>query len=68
MKYLLYIFLFFIAFLVFAPEAGSHEIRNPELLIAIAAVAVLVPIIRLCKLAKLAGDLKKSAEGQQIRS
>ena len=59
MKYLLYIFLFFIAFLVFAPEAGSHEIRNPELLIAIAAVIFLVMFIKFCKLTKLAGDLKK---------
>lgn len=59
MKYLIYAALLFIASLLFLPESGSTEIRNPELLIAIAAVVFLVMFIRFCKLAKSAGDLKK---------
>lgn len=60
MKYFIYCLLAFIAFLVFAPESGSTEIRNPELLIAIISVAVLVLLIRFFKLTILAGKLKKS--------
>ena len=60
MKYFIYCLLAFIGFLVFAPESGSTEIRNPELLIAIISVAVLVLLIRFFKLTILAGKLKKS--------
>lgn len=60
MKYFIYCLLAFIGFLVFAPESGSTEIRNPELLIAITSVAVLVLLIRFFKLTILAGRLKKS--------
>ena len=60
MKYFIYCLLGFIAFLVFAPESGNTEIRNPELLIAIISVAVLVLLIRFFKLTILAGKLKKS--------
>lgn len=59
MKYLLYIFLFFIAFLLFVPETGSTEIRNPELLIAIAAIVLIIFIVKLIKLAVFAGRVKK---------
>ena len=60
MKYFIYCILAFIAFLLFVPETGSTEIRNPELLIALATVAVVVMLIRFLKLARLAGKLKKS--------
>lgn len=60
MKYLLYIFLFFIAFLLFVPETGSTEIRNPELLMAIAAIILIILIVKLIKLAVFAGKVKKA--------
>ena len=60
MKYLIYAALLFIASLLFLPESGSTEIRNPEILWAIAAVILLVLIIRFLNLTKLAGSLKKS--------
>lgn len=60
MKYLIYAALLFIASLLFLPESGSTEIRNPEILWVIAAVILLVLIIRFLKLTKLAGSLKKS--------
>ena len=60
MKYFIYCLLAFIGFLVFAPESGSTEIRNPGLLIAIISVAVLVLLIRFFKLTILAEKLKKS--------
>ena len=59
-KYFIYCLLAFIAFLLFAPGSGSTEIRNPELLIAIAAFAAIVLIIRFLKLARLAGNFKNS--------
>ena len=60
MKYLIYAALLFIASLLFLPESGSTEIRNPEILWVIAAVILLVLIIRFLKLTKRAGSLKKS--------
>lgn len=60
MKYLLYIFLFFIAFLLFVPETGSTEIRNPELLMAIAAIFLIILIVKLIKLVVFAGKVKKA--------
>ena len=60
MKYFVYCLLAFIAFLLFAPGSGSTEIRNPELLVAIAAFAAIVLIIRFLKLARLAGNVKNS--------
>ena len=60
MKYLLYIFLFFLAFLLFVPETGSTEIRNPELLMAIAAIILIILIFKLIKLAVFAGKAKKA--------
>ena len=60
MKYLIYAALLFIASLLFLPESGSTEIRNPEILWVIAAVILLVLLIRFLKLTKLAGSLKKS--------
>ena len=60
MKYFIYCLLAFIGFLVFAPESGANEIRNPELLIALVAIAAIVLTVRFLKLAKLAGKLKKS--------
>ena len=70
MKYLIYAALLFIASLLFLPESGSTEIRNPEILWAIAAVILLVLMIRFVKLAKLAGSLKKSLKENkyQIKS
>lgn len=59
-KYFIYCLLAFIAFLLFAPGSGSTEIRNPELLIAIATFAAIVLIIRFLKLARLAGHFKNS--------
>ena len=38
MKYLIYAALLFIASLLFLPESGSTEIRNPEILMVIAAI------------------------------
>ena len=60
MKYLIYAALLFIASLLFLPESGSTEIRNPEILWVIAAVILLVLIIRFLKLTKRASSLKKS--------
>ena len=60
MKYFIYCLLGFIAFLVFAPESGSTEIRNPELLIALVAIGAIVLTVRFLKLARLACKLKKS--------
>ena len=60
MKYIIYCILAFIAALLFLPETGSTEIRNQELLWAIAAVILIVLIIRFCKLAGLASKVKKS--------
>ena len=60
MKYLIYAALLFIASLLFLPESGNTEIRNPEILWVIAAVILLVLIIRFLKLTKRAGSLKKS--------
>lgn len=60
MKYFIYCLLAFIGFLVFAPESGSTEIRNPELLIALAVLGAIVLTVRFLQLAKLAGKLKKS--------
>ncbi len=60
MKYIIYCILAFIAALLFLPETGSTEIRNPELLLAIAAVILLVVIIKFCKLAGLASKIKRS--------
>ncbi len=60
MKYLLYLFLLFIAFLLFVPETGSTEIRNPELLMAIAAIILIILIVKLFKLSVFAGKVKKS--------
>lgn len=59
MKYLLYLFLFFLAFLLFVPETGSTEIRNPELLMAIAAIILIILIVKLIKLAVFASKVKK---------
>ena len=59
MKYFIYCLLAFIAFLVFAPESGATVIRNPELLIALVAIAAIVLTVRFLKLAKLAGNMKK---------
>ena len=59
MKYLLYIFLFFLAFLLFVPETGSTEIRNPELLMAIAAIILIILIFKLIRLVLFAGKIKK---------
>ena len=60
MKYFIYCLLAFIGFLVFAPESGSTEIRNPELLIALVAIGAIVLTVRFLKLARLACKLKKS--------
>ena len=70
MKYLIYAALLFITSLLFLPESGSTEIRNPEILWTIAAVIILVLIIRFVKLAKLAGNIKKALKGNkyQIKS
>ena len=59
MKCFIYCLLGFIAFLVFAPESGSTEIRNPELLIALASIAAIILIIKSLKLALLASNMKK---------
>ena len=59
MKYLLYIFLFFLACLLFVPETGSTEIRNPELLMAIAAIILIILIVKLIRLVLFAGKVKK---------
>ena len=59
MKYLLYVFLFFLAFLLFVPETGSTEIRNPELLMAIAAIILIILIVKLIRLVLFAGKVKK---------
>ena len=70
MKYVVYFMLFFIAFLLFVPETGGTEIRNQELLWAIAAVIFIVLIIKFCKLAGLASKVKKSLKENkyQIKS
>ena len=60
MKYVVYFILFFIAFLLFVPETGSTEIRNPELLMAIAAIILIMLIFKLIKLAVFAGKAKKA--------
>ncbi len=60
MKYLLYIFFFFLAFLLFVPETGSTEIRNPELLMAIAAIILITMIVKLIRLAGFAAKVKKA--------
>ncbi len=59
MKYIVYFILFFIAFLLFVPETGSTEIRNPELLMAIAAIILIILIVKLIKLAVFASKVKK---------
>lgn len=59
MKYLFGLIFAFIAFLVFAPVAGSTEIRNPELLIALIALGAILLVIRILKFAILTGKLKK---------
>ena len=59
MKYIIYFILFFLAFLLFVPETGSTEIRNPELLMAIAAIILIILIFKLIKLAVLASKVKK---------
>lgn len=60
MKYVVYFILFFIAFLLFVPETGSTEIRNPELLMAIAAIILIILIVKLIKLAVFADKAKKA--------
>lgn len=67
MKYFVYILIIFLASLLFLPETGGTEIRNPELLIAIAAVALIVATVRLIKLAGLAGKVKKSLKENKYR-
>ena len=59
MKYLLYIFLFFLAFLLFVPETGNTEIRNPEILMVIAAIILIILTVKLIKLAVFASKVKK---------
>ena len=67
MKYAFYSLIAFIAFLVFAPEAGSTEIRNPGLLIALASIAAIVLIIKFLRLIALAGDMKKKLNENKYR-
>ena len=67
MKYAVYSLLAFIAFLVFAPEAGSTEIRNTGLLIALASIAVIVLIIKFLRLIALAGDMKKKLKENKYK-
>lgn len=67
MKYFVYILIIFLASLLFLPETGGTEIRNPELLIAIAAVALIVATVRFIKLAGLAGKVKKSLKENKYR-
>ena len=59
MKYIIYFILLFIAFLLFVPETGSTEIRNPELLMAIAAIILIILIVKLIRLVLFAGKVKK---------
>ena len=58
MKYLIYAALLFIASLLFLPESGSTEIRNPEILIVIAAIILIILTVKLIKLAVFAGKVK----------
>ena len=58
MKYLIYAALLFIASLLFLPESGSTEIRNPEILMAIASIILIILIVKLIKLAVFAGKVK----------
>ena len=59
MKYLIYAALLFIASLLFLPESGSTEIRNPEILMVIAAIILIILTVKLIKLAVFAGKVKK---------
>ena len=59
MKYLIYAALLFIASLLFLPESGSTEIRNPEILMVIAAIILIILTVKLIKLAVFAGKAKK---------
>ena len=59
MKYLIYAALLFIASLLFLPESGSTEIRNPEILIVIAAIILIILTVKLIKLAVFASKVKK---------
>ena len=59
MKYIIYFILLFIAFLLFVPETGSTEIRNPELLMAIAAIILIILIVKLIRLVLFAGKVNK---------
>jgi hypothetical protein len=59
MEYIIYFILLFIAFLLFVPETGSTEIRNPELLMAIAAIILIILIVKLIRLVLFAGKVKK---------
>ena len=58
MKYLIYAALLFIASLLFLPESGSTEIRNPEILMVIAAIILIILTVKLIKLAVFAGKVK----------
>ena len=58
MKYIIYFILLFIAFLLFVPETGSTEIRNSELLLAIAAIILIILIVKLIRLVLFAGKVK----------
>lgn len=59
MKYFIYCILAFIAALLFLPESGSTEIRNPEFLMAIAAIILIILVVKLIRLAFFAGKVKK---------
>lgn len=59
MKYLIYAALLFIASLLFLPESGSTEIRNPEILMVIAAIILIILTVKLIKLAVFASKVKK---------
>ena len=67
MKYFIYCILAFIAFLLFVPETGSTEIRNPELLIAIAAIALIIFIVKLIRLVIFSGKIKKELSDNKYK-
>lgn len=67
MKYIIYCILIFIAGLLFLPETGTTEIRNPELLITVIALIALYFAVKFIKLVLSANRIKKAIGENKIR-